>query len=78
MEIPKPQIVQSITKYTWQYSMPSALATGGIYTQQDLDKLRDHIIFPAEKKVVLNTLARGISSHETVSGSISLMGILDE
>ena len=51
-------IVKLLTKATWKYTNPSSLATSGIYSQSDLDKLRDHIMFSAEKPMILNSLAR--------------------
>jgi len=38
----------------------SWIATSGIYSDNDLDTLRDHIMFPAERLSVLNTVARGM------------------
>ena len=50
-----PTITKPLTKATWKYTNRSSLATSGIYSQSDLDKLRDHIMFPAEKPMILNS-----------------------
>ena len=41
-----PTIINHLTKATWNYTNASFLETSGIYSQSDLDKLRDHIMFP--------------------------------
>jgi hypothetical protein len=56
----------------------SSLATSGIYTQNDLDALRDHVMFPAEKTAVLNTIARGAAGKAIVPGTVNVLVIMDE
>ena len=73
-----PSIMKPTTKPTWKYTNPASLATSGIYTQSDLDKLRDHIMFPAEKPAILNSLAREILGQSNINHKISLMNLLDE
>ena len=73
-----PTIVKSLTKATWKYTNPLSLATSGIYSQSDLDKLRVHIMFPAEKPMVLNSLAREITGHATYNQGISLTNLFNE
>ena len=51
-------IAKPLIKATWKYSNPSSLATSLIYSQSDLDKLRDHIVFTVEKSSILNTIDR--------------------
>ncbi|XP_070516639.1 uncharacterized protein [Cardiocondyla obscurior] len=53
-----PQQLQPMTSLTWKYLTPGSLATSGIYSQADIDKLRNHIMFPAEKPALLNSMAR--------------------
>ena len=73
-----PTIIKPLTKVTWKYQNPSSLATSGIYSQSDLDRLRDHIMFPAEKPMILNSLAREISGRPTVNQGISLTNLFNE
>jgi len=73
-----PPIIQPLTHPTWKYSSPSSLATSGIYTSEDLDRLRMHIMFPVEKPSMLNTLARGAMGGHIPAGSISMVNLLDE
>ena len=73
-----PTIIKPITKPTWHYTNPGSLAASGIYSDKDLENLRDHIMFPAEKNGILNTVARGAKGEPIVSQGISLSHLLDE
>ena len=57
---------------------PAHLATSGIYTEDDLDRLRNHIMFPVEKPAILNVIARGAMGQAVPAGSISIASLLDE
>lgn len=68
-----------MTKPNWKYISPGSLATSGIYSEQDLAELRDHIMFPAERPAMLNTLARGMMGQPTaMHGGGSFANFLDE
>ncbi|XP_070153647.1 uncharacterized protein [Polyergus mexicanus] len=73
-----PPTIQPLTKPTWKYVSPTSLATSGIYTNEDLDRLRDHIMFPMEKPSMLNTIARRALCQEIPAGSLSLLNLFDE
>lgn len=73
-----PPVIQPLTQPKWKYVSPSSLATSGIYSSEDLDRLRNHIMFPVEKPSMLNTLARGAMGQSVPPGSISLIHLLDE
>ncbi|XP_070168029.1 uncharacterized protein [Polyergus mexicanus] len=73
-----PPTIQPLTKPTWKYVSPTSLATSGIYTNEDLDRLRDNIMFPMEKPSMLNTIARGAMGQEIPAGSLSLINLFDE
>jgi len=60
------------------YNDPGSLAASGIYTNIELENLREHIMFPAEKNGILNTMARGAKGEPTLSQGISLSHLLDE
>jgi hypothetical protein len=74
----EPQELRPNTHQTWQYSAPSSLARSGIYNQSDLDTLRNHVMFPAEKTAILNTIARGAAGKAIVSGTVNILGVMDE
>jgi len=63
---------------SWEYLTPGPLAVSGIYSEKDIEKLRDHIMFPAEKPALLNTMARGISGRAIHDGTVSMYNLLDE
>ena len=46
--------------------------------QSDLDKLRDHIMFPAEQPMFPNSLARKITGHPTINQGISLTNLFNQ
>lgn len=73
-----PEVIKPNTQPAWRYLTPGKLATSGIYSEADIEELRDHIMFPAERPALLNTIARGMSGQQIPDGSISMYGLLDE
>jgi len=67
-----------MTTLSWKYLISGLLAVSGIYSEKDIEKLRDHIMFPAEKPALLNTIARGISGHIIHNGTVSMYNLLDD
>lgn len=78
VESTPPPTIQPLTHPKWRYVSPKHLATSGIYSEEDLDKLRDHIMFPVEQPAMLNTLARGAMGKTIQPGSVSMFNLLDE
>lgn len=77
-EILPAQELRPMTTLTWKYLTPEHLATSGIYSAKDLEKLRDYIMFPAERPALLDTIARGAGGHPIHTGAISMHHLLDE
>lgn len=74
-----PMIMKPMTRPSWKYISPGSLATSGIYSEKDLNELRDHVMFPAERPAMLNTLARGMMGQPTtMHGGGSFSNFLDE
>lgn len=73
-----PPTIQPLTRPKWHYVSPKNLATSGIYSNEDLDRLKNHIMFPVEKPNMLNTIARGAMGHQIPPGSVSMMNLFDE
>lgn len=73
-----PETIKPNTQPLWRYLTPGKLATSGIYSESDIEELRDHIMFPAERPALLNTIARGMSGQQIPDGSISMYNLLDE
>lgn len=67
-----------MSSLTWSYLTPGPLAVSGIYTEKDIEKLRDHIMFPAEKPALLNEVARGLNGYNVNGDAISVYNLLDE
>lgn len=73
-----PTILKPMTKPEWRYTSPEALAISGIYSQADLEEFKDHILFPAERPSVLNTMARGMMGHTATIHGGSITNLFDE
>lgn len=73
-----PPVIKPLTQPQWKYVSPAALATSGIYSAEDLDRLRNHIMFPIEKPSMLNTLAQGAMGQTIPAGSVSLYNLMDD
>lgn len=73
-----PQQLQPLTTLTWKYLTPGPLASSGIYSESDIKRLREHIMFPAEKPALLNSIARGLTGHSFDSDAMSVYNLLDE
>ena len=82
--LPKPtEGVESITilpsvQATWDYISPASLATSGIYTEKDLEDLRDRIMFPVERSSLLNDVAQEIHGHTIDSHDGTFMKLMNE
>lgn len=70
--------LQPMTSLTWKYLTPGLLAVSGIYSQNDIERLREHIMFPAEKLALLNSVARGITGHSFNFDGISMYNLLNK
>jgi len=73
-----PTIIKPMTKPTWHYTNPGSLAESGIYSDKDLENLRDHIMFPAERPALLNTVARGVLGEATTRHGGLISNLMDE
>ena len=78
VESTAPQIISPIINATWTYKSPGSLATSGIYSDKDLDQLRDHINFPMERPSLLDVLARNLVGRPTAYKGGSLFNMIDE
>lgn len=78
IEVLAPPIIQPLTEPRWKYVSPDALATSGIYTEEDLTRLRNHIMFPVERPATLNIIAHGAMGGRVPPGTVSMGNLLDE
>lgn len=65
-------------KKTWVYANIGDLANSGIYSKDDMDRMRERIMFPVEQASILNTFAARASSTTTVADSRSFMRVFGE
>ena len=77
-EAERPTIIKPMTKPTWEYIIPVQLATNGIYTEQELEQLRERIMFPVEKTALLNDLAREMIGHPLSNNEGALIKFLND
>lgn len=73
-----PPTIQPISEHNWKYISPANLATSGIYSNGDLERLRNHIMFAVEKPSIINTLAKGATGERIPAGSLNTYNLFDE
>ncbi|XP_043487840.1 uncharacterized protein LOC122514827 [Polistes fuscatus] len=73
-----PQILEPDTEVLWKYTDAGSLATSGIYTQADLDNLRDHVMFPIEQPSILNNIARGATGQKVQTETLNFMNFVSK
>lgn len=73
-----PQILKPLTTLSWSYTTLNSLATSGIYSDGELQELREHIMFPAEKGAILHSIARGFTGQAVDNDAITISGFLSE
>ncbi|KAK2578446.1 hypothetical protein KPH14_012586 [Odynerus spinipes] len=78
VETLEPQRLKPMSHPTWKYLTPGSLASSGIYTEKEIEELREHIMFPVEKSAVLNTFARGYTGQDIDQETMSLYHLMDE
>ena len=67
-----------VAKSKWQYVDPRYLANGGIYFAVDVEKLKEHIMFPVDKTAFIDGLAQGASGRDHATGTLQIHNLLDE
>ena len=67
-----------MTRPTWKYTNPAELPTNGIYTEKELDEIRERIMFSVERPAVLNDLACEMRGHPLGNSEGSLSKLLNE
>ena len=77
-EAKSPTILRPISQATWNYNDPASLATSGIYTEKDLDQLRDRIMFPMDQPALLNDVAREMHGHVVTDNEGAISRLLKE
>lgn len=73
-----PSILKTKTTASWKCNALTELAYSGIYTPEDLQNMRDRIMFPIERFMVLGSFAAQTSGSNSVYAKKSYMGIFTE
>lgn len=76
--VPAPNVLEPMHPPHWQYTDAEHLATSGIYTSNDLDRLKEHIMFPVERPTVVDNIVRAATGQRVPLNGISLNNLLDE
>ena len=76
-EAKNPTTLHPTTQATWKHD-PASLATSGMYTEKDLDELRDRIMFPMDQPALLNQMAREIHGHVVTDNEGMISKLLNE
>lgn len=66
------------TALRWKYLPAGNLARSGTYSEQDLENLREHIIFPAEKPAMINNVIQGMIGKQQLGEGMSTYNLMDE
>lgn len=62
---------------TWTYTKPAALATAGIYSQKDMDGLKNQIMFSSERTAITNTIVRKLLRNDADTQSLKFGNLID-
>ncbi|KAI4481999.1 hypothetical protein M0804_009018 [Polistes exclamans] len=67
------------TPIGWQYLSPGGLATTDIYSKEQLNELREHLMFPAEQQLsISNNVARTMQGRQKLENGLSITNLLSE
>lgn len=79
VETSKPMTLSPSTdEMQWNYNSIRSLATSGIYTQEDLESLREHIMFGLERGAIENVIVRSTAGQAPDMQGISGMNLLSD
>lgn len=73
-----PEELEPLTKASWKYESLASLATSGIYSRQDMEKLQDHLMFSEEQNAILDSIARGSIGENVEISQFSFAHLIDE
>lgn len=62
---------------TWKYEELNNLMDSGLYAAEDLERLQEHIMFPAQRTAYLEQISRKVSDHSVPIGSAKFENLID-
>lgn len=76
-EAKEPHVLSPRKEPTWTYQNPGNLARQGIYTEEDLEKLRDYIMSPVEQPAIINNIVRVATGEDPETHGLNFGNFLD-
>ncbi|KYN01911.1 hypothetical protein ALC62_07286 [Cyphomyrmex costatus] len=73
-----PQILEPLSQPEWHYTDTEYLASSGIYSESDLARLREHIMFPVEQPTMMKNFAKAAAGYRVPLDGLSINNLLDE
>lgn len=77
-EIKTPQSIKPDTAWTWAYKSPEHIMIAGIYTQDTMKALQNHIMFPQEIETAQKNMARQSMGYVITDQGLRFSNLIDE
>jgi hypothetical protein len=74
----EPQSLKPETTWTWTYKGPQYLMNSGLYSQDQINALQRHLLFPQEVDAAQSNLARQTMGYNVADQGLHLKPIIDE
>lgn len=71
-----PTIISVSMTPTWTYTNAGDLAKAGIYTEEDISRLRSQIMYPSERKAISQTISAAINQDSVISDTMIFKNLL--
>lgn len=78
IEVAPPEILQPDQKASWTYISPQRIGSAGIYSEEDLQRLRDFLTLPGEQAAIVNIFTRAATGREFLPQDVNFGQIIDE
>ena len=78
IRVPAPHRIESSTPGNYKYTSPTGLAVGGIYDYQEVERMRQQIMYPNKKTAITNVIARGMADQQPDMQGLSLQEMLND
>ena len=75
---PAPHQLTPVIPKNYKYESPVSLATGGIYDEQEVEKMWEQVMFPNERQAITNVMVRGVSGQQPDLQGLSIGNMLDQ
>lgn len=76
--VPGPGELSPDESRTWKYESPGSLASSGIYGPEEIETMRELIMFPMNSPAITNQINRKVSGLEVVADNLEYQNLLNE